>query len=1014
MSNRIRQIIALSCLFATSTVYAQPAQEVFSNSAIWQDYGIPVNANTYPKFKGRLVNCNWSDIETAPNVWDWTVFDQDIKDHIADSMPVIFMVYTRMAAPNWLFTTGGVPKVTETSDNGNPVGYSPYYLDSNYNFYFKRMISQVRQHLNTLDAYTRSKIIGVQACFGSTGDQIAYKGNVPKKYAISDAQFDSLFKVYSLYYYNEYKNTKPKITMLSNPDNDDPTQQYWLLDNCPGGWTKCGTLAKGSQQNGELDKQAWLYDLLNKPSRGKYVKARSEIVGQQLYAGWWTKNQYKEMFAIMTYCIYWGLDWPNQTYGNIEDPGFDSSFRFFNKYSGQKVPGLASNAVCALKDALDASDGVRFPASTYGEVSQSNQARFNNIYKAYSNYGAKLEDISAVLGNEYLGLSAKGTNDVGWRLLPGNYERYLHQIDANTTSAGYWNVDDAHKTSMYGRFARGFDLAKGKDALYFDVDNAFLNNQPLNGQYPVTIDVTYYDNGTGSWQLFYDANSGADKPSLNITCTNTNMWKKASFVLTDARFANQSSRNSDFYIKNTGSANVIFSVVELSRKKPTTKRFATTLLTSFDTTCKNSTIDSKSFVINAASLDGTPVKVGPLSGYIFSKFSYGPYFSSISFSKYKDSSLNRTIFVKMVTDTEGDFNGKIPVSGGGLSKAYIDVNGSVLNTSPTLNADVTTISCYNKKDGIIDLKPSGGIGPFTYLWKRASRSGWSDTGEDLTDLNVDTFTVTVNSYKGCSVSKSFIMTQPEVLSIKSITQDSAIICKGSSTTVQVMAMGGTEPYYGTGTFVVPAGFKTYPVTDSRGCTTQSGYTVPQGLQASPNKPNGIEGPTSTTMKQVNMTYSVINPISYNTYVWTVPADAQIISGQNTPLVSVKWGSTTGSITVQAINSCGVSPVQSKVVKVTNNINAVTANLPGYIDNSVILMPNPVKDIASIRFIAEKTWIYRIKITDMSGKSLFTKKGTGLPGTNTIPINVQHLAPGTYLIVFSNEAGVQTTLKMIKD
>jgi hypothetical protein len=78
------------------------------------------------------------------------------------------------------------------------------------------------------------------------------------------------------------------------------------------------------------------------------------------------------------------------------------------------------------------------------------------------------------------------------------------------------------------------------------------------------------------------------------------------------------------------------------------------------------------------------------------------------------------------------------------------------------------------------------------------------------------------------------------------------------------------------------------------------------------------------------------------------------------------------------------------------------------------LPNPVKDVASLRFIADKAWIYHIKITDMSGKSLYNKKGTAMPGTNTESFNVQHLAPGTYLIVFSNNAGVNTTLKMIKD
>jgi hypothetical protein len=56
------------------------------------------------------------------------------------------------------------------------------------------------------------------------------------------------------------------------------------------------------------------------------------------------------------------------------------------------------------------------------------------------------------------------------KLSPVTTDRYLHQINANATSVGYWNVQCADTNSMYGRFARGFDLVNGKDALYFDVD----------------------------------------------------------------------------------------------------------------------------------------------------------------------------------------------------------------------------------------------------------------------------------------------------------------------------------------------------------------------------------------------------------------------------------------------------------------------------------------------------------------------------------------------------------------
>ena len=55
-----------------------------------------------------------------------------------------------------------------------------------------------------------------------------------------------------------------------------------------------------------------------------------------------------------------GLDWPNQTTSLIADPKNDSAYRYFNKYAGQKYPVSQKNAVCALKDVLDASDEVRF------------------------------------------------------------------------------------------------------------------------------------------------------------------------------------------------------------------------------------------------------------------------------------------------------------------------------------------------------------------------------------------------------------------------------------------------------------------------------------------------------------------------------------------------------------------------------------------------------------------------------------------------------------------------------
>src|SRR6478735_5170749 len=981
MSNHHIQglFIALTiCFIAVHPANSQTAKQMFSNSGIWQDYGMPLSNKNFPKIRGRLVNVNWSEIETAPNTWDWTIFDSDINQHVIDSLPIILLVYTGMNAPDWIFSNG-VPKVIETDSAGNTNTYSPYYLDEDYNVYFKRMITNVRQHIQTLPSSVKTKIIGIQGCYGSTGDQIAYKGAVPDNYAITFNQFDSLFKVFSIYYYTEYKDSLQKkdstlkIRLLSNPYYMDSLQLYWLLKNCPGGWVKCGTFAKGAQLNFEFDKNEWLYDVLNKPSNGQYVHARSEVIGAHLSSGWWTKNPYKQMFAIMCSCIYWGLDWPNETSDFIQNSKYDSAFAFFNKYAGQKVAGTATNALCALKDALDASDSERFPASQYGTTDRYNTARYSNIYNSFSPYGAKLEDISVATGSEYAGLSASGTNDVGWHLLPGNYERFLHQINPNATSAGFWNIDDEHKDVMYGRFGRGFDIANNKNALYFDVEDNFFRNKPLNSAYPITIEITYYDDGKGSWQLYYDAKSTSNKLAATVTCTNSGTWKKRTITLSDAYFANRSTKGADFYIKNAGNENVIFSTVELSRKEQSDEGLITTALEPFDAVCVNAETSPKSFVINGASLSGAPILVGPLNGFKFSTSSTGAYTNYLMLQNY-GSDINTTIYVKQNTIAEGDFSGNIPVYGGGSPFITVKANSVISNTNPALDAALSLVSCSNKKDGAIDLKPQNGKKPFNYRWTNDIQKFWSDTTEDISDLQPGTYTVVVNSGPGCSTSKSFTITQPQPLTV-SVSADSSIQCKGGTTTVTVTATGGTRPYDGTGVFSAGSGFENYEVTDASGCYEKQGLSVPNGTKTEPSKPDGIDGPTSVSILEANLKYSVENPDNSYTYTWTVPDDAVITSGQFTRSITVIWGLEQGDVSVTAANDCGESKPVSQKVKILKNLtddinSSMMANNnsinKGESNKEMTLMPNPVTSTATLSFYAEKNYAYSIKITDMKG------------------------------------------------
>ena len=79
--------------------------------------------------------------------------------------------------------------------------------------------------------------------------------------------------------------------------------------------------------------------------------------------------------------------------------------------------------------------------------------------------------------------------------------------------------------------------------VYFDLDESFAFD--IDPQ-PVTIVIEHYDGGCAGFELHYDSydpessvRAGAFKAGGSVEIGNTNEWKKATFELTDARFANR-------------------------------------------------------------------------------------------------------------------------------------------------------------------------------------------------------------------------------------------------------------------------------------------------------------------------------------------------------------------------------------------------------------------------------------------------------------------------------------------
>jgi hypothetical protein len=140
----------------------------------------------------------------------------------------------------------------------------------------------------------------------------------------------------------------------------------------------------------------------------------------------------------------------------------------------------------------------------------------------------------------------------------GNYEFWLYQRDGvpGGKTVALRNIG----TAAEGRYTRRTDQASGNANMYFDVDNGYL----FSGSNAVTVTVTYYDQGTDRWALHYDSATDPDKLAGTVSKTNSLTWKKAAFVLPDARFEDRLPGRSDFRIWSMGDGDETIHFVDVA------------------------------------------------------------------------------------------------------------------------------------------------------------------------------------------------------------------------------------------------------------------------------------------------------------------------------------------------------------------------------------------------------------------------------------------------------------------
>jgi len=507
-----------------------------------------------PQLRSVPLILSWSRLEPTPGRYE---FDKHIGEPMRaaanDDLYVTLMIWVRPGTPAWLFDMG-VPRVY-TDREVNPLGRKlskednlhPYYLHPEYKTRFFSLIDAFGKYVNELPPDLRKRILFIQSAEGSTGDGQPYKGTpLEERYVISK----DVWNVYRRETWIRYQKAFPDVPILVNSDANTPEETEWLLDNMDVIALKHGMFSHGYHVSDNIERLDKFNALLSAArERGIPVLTRGEMDGEMFVYGWSTRNIPQSLYWSGLFATHCRLDVWNIPSKALKDEANLPAVSFFNKYAGLHDPAVSPRAFCTLRDGLDASDFDRFPVDSFGGKpgNKRDVDRYLRIAEAYASYGARMDDPEKATGGGMINRKRNSCNDVGWRILPGNYSRFLAQIEPGSGDVGRWSVD----RSVYGRFARSFEHDSGKKQLRFELDDAFTADR-------ISVTVSYLDQGRGAWSLGVSGSSEVEF----VQNGDSGRWKTKTVTM-----RRELLRGAPLLLKYESGADTIFHMIEIERRE---------------------------------------------------------------------------------------------------------------------------------------------------------------------------------------------------------------------------------------------------------------------------------------------------------------------------------------------------------------------------------------------------------------------------------------------------------------
>ncbi|MBI5217936.1 MAG: T9SS type A sorting domain-containing protein [Bacteroidia bacterium] len=285
-----------------------------------------------------------------------------------------------------------------------------------------------------------------------------------------------------------------------------------------------------------------------------------------------------------------------------------------------------------------------------------------------------------------------------------------------------------------------------------------------------------------------------------------------------------------------------------------------------------------------------------------------------------------TVFVQWGTNGFGTLQ-VIETNSLGCIGNMVSVNVAIGNVIPCDSMEIAVtgqnIICNGQCNGIASVQVLHGNPPYTYIWN----DPYYQQVSTISNLCPGTYSVTVTDHYNCTESGTYIVTQPNALTLNVTTISASCGQHNGSATVSVT--GGTQPYYYAWTSgdtlatadSLEAGMYMVTVTDAHGCSKFTLATV-----------SNTNGPVITAHVITNLTcYESGNgAINITVSGGTTPYAFSWTTGATTEDIS---NLTAGPYEIEITDFTGCMATASYFVSQPNQVNAVATTTPASCGNT---------------------------------------------------------------------------------